>query len=343
LKVADFSGNGKPDVLINQFVGQDAGVSVLTVLPGDGHGGFQAPIKLDTGEGTFIDLAVGDFNGDGKLGFAVTDNGAGALVFSGNGDGTFAPPVFFPSGGPIPFGLATADLTGNGLPDMVVANTFSNTVGVLLNTSTVATTTALSADVNPAVVGQTVNLTAMVTRAAGIPTGTVTFMDGTTVLGTATLDNTGTATLAVTFPAAGDHALTAVYRGQGSSTSSTSDVLTEAVTAAAPDHLAFTNPDTVTAGSPFQITVTVEDALDNPVTGFTGTVHFTASNGASRDFTFSPGDAGTHTFTVTLFQAGPLTITGTDTGGTGATGTILQPFDFRLFQDLGAACDQATR
>jgi hypothetical protein len=306
LRVGDFNGDGKPDLLINQFVGQDAGVTVLTLLSGNGDGTFQAPITHDTGGNSLFALAVGDFNGDGKLGFAAADSLAGALVFSGNGDGTFAAPVGVPSGGFNPFGLATADFQGDGLADLVVANTFSNTVGVLINTSTVATATALSADVSPAVVGQTVNLTATVTRAAGIPTGTVTFLDGSTVLGTATLDGTGTASLAVTFPTAGDHALTAVYSGQGSSTSSTSDVLTETV-APAPTAVVLT-PSVAQglAGVPVTFSVTVSPVA--PAAGVpTGTVTIldgtTVLGTAQLDangqavFTFALA-AGDHSLTV---------------------------------------------
>jgi hypothetical protein len=151
-------------------------------------------------------------------------------VFIGDGDGTFEQFLFvgFSTGGDDPQGLAAADLNGDGLVDLVAANTFSNTVGVLINNTTA---TALSADVNPAAVGQTVILTARVTGAAGIPTGDVTFVDGGSVaLGTATLDATGAARLAVAFTTAGDHALTAVYRGDSTFGVSISAVLTETVT-----------------------------------------------------------------------------------------------------------------
>jgi len=137
LAVGDFNGDGQPDILINQFVGFDAGESVVTVLPGNGDGTFQAPVTRDFAGFSFLSLAVGDFNGDGTPAFASAGaNTFDAFVFSGNGDGTFGFPARFLSGGASPLGVATGDFNGDGLPDLVVANTFSNTVGVLLNTST---------------------------------------------------------------------------------------------------------------------------------------------------------------------------------------------------------------
>jgi hypothetical protein len=219
LAVGDFNGDGKPDIFVSQaeaFFEQ-----VVTVLPGNGDGTFQAPIHADVGFG-FIGLAVADFNGDGALDFATTesnDSQFSAHVALGNGDGTFRDGIGLDSGG-LGFGITAGDLKGDGRPDLVVANTFSNTVGVLLNTSTAETATALSADVNLAIVGQTVSRSATVSGPADIPTGTVTFMDGATVLGTATLDNTGTAPLhangqklfAFAFDA-GDHSLAVPYGG----------------------------------------------------------------------------------------------------------------------------------
>jgi hypothetical protein len=70
----------------------------------------------------------------------------------------------------------------------------------------------------------------------------------------------------------------------------------------------------VVAGTPFAITVAAQDASGQTVLGYTGTVHFTASNGAMAQYTFQPSDMGVHTFSgLVLRQAGTLTVTGTDT------------------------------
>src|SRR5262245_51074363 len=78
-------------------------------------------------------------------------------------------------------------VTGRGTP---VANL------VVADMVATATTTTLRTSIATAVFGQPVTLTASVTSQAGTPTGTVTFRDGTTVLGTAPV-NAGQAALTV--------------------------------------------------------------------------------------------------------------------------------------------------
>ena len=76
----------------------------------------------------------------------------------------------------------------------------------------------------------------------------------------------------------------------------------------------FTSP--TTAGAAHNFTVTAQDAFGNVTTGYTGTVHFTSSDGAAvlpANYTFTGGDAGTHVFSVTLKTAGTQSITATDT------------------------------
>jgi hypothetical protein len=287
----------------------------VSVLLGNGDGTFQPAVKIPIGqESNPRSVALADLNGDGHLDIVTTNQfdlnqrTAGIDVLFGNGDGTFQAPQFIPTGGLVG-SVVAGDLNGDGFPDLITTGQQFN---VLLNqgdgtlSAPVATATALSADVNPAAVGQTVNLTAMVTRAAGIPTGTVTFMDGSTVLGTATLDGTGTASLPVAFPTAGDHALTAVYRGQGSSTASTSDILTETVTPAATAVALSPSVDTGVAGVPVDFAVTVSPVAPGAGTP-TGTVTLvdgdTALGTAQLDangqvvFTFAL-DAGVHHLTV---------------------------------------------
>jgi hypothetical protein len=75
-----------------------------------------------------VSVAVGDFNGDGKLDLAVT-NTVGVNVLLGNGDGTFQPAQFFNTVS-YPVSVAVGDFNGDGKPDIAVAG--GNSVSVLL-------------------------------------------------------------------------------------------------------------------------------------------------------------------------------------------------------------------
>jgi hypothetical protein len=84
---------------------------------------------------------------------------------------------------------------------------------------------------------------------------------------------------------------------------------------------------TPTAGTPFSVTVTAENASGQTLTNYAGTVHFTTTDTGKgvalpSDYTFSAADQGTHTFTglVTLVTAGSQTITATDTSDGTITG-----------------------
>jgi Bacterial Ig-like domain (group 3) len=95
------------------------------------------------------------------------------------------------------------------------------------------TTVLLTSSLNPASSGQDVTFTAVVSLpngCSGTPTGTMSFYDGTTLLATVTLDNTGTATFTTSTLAMGNNSITAVYTGDGNFIGSTSNVLDEQVT-----------------------------------------------------------------------------------------------------------------
>lgn len=94
-------------------------------------------------------------------------------------------------------------------------------------TSPSPTTTTLTSSANPSVSGTAVTFTATVSNGA---TGNVDFYDGNTFLATEALTN-ATATFITPELTAGTHAITAVYGGSPTRISSTSAVLTQAVSA----------------------------------------------------------------------------------------------------------------
>jgi hypothetical protein len=89
--------------------------------------------------------------------------------------------------------------------------------------------------------------------------------------------------------------------------------------------LDFTAPSTATAGSPFTVTVivTIEGKRDTIINSH---IHFTSSDPAAvlpSDYTFTPADAGSHTWTnsFTLMTPGNQTISGTIFDATGINGS----------------------
>jgi hypothetical protein len=91
-----------------------------------------------------------------------------------------------------------------------------------------ATATSLLSSTNPAILGESVTFTATVTSSVGTATGNVTFLDGSTNLGTATL-SAGVATFTTATLAVGTHSITAMYAGATNILASTSPVLTQVV------------------------------------------------------------------------------------------------------------------
>jgi hypothetical protein len=98
--------------------------------------------------------------------------------------------------------------------------------------STLATSTTVSSSANPQYFGYPVTFTAKVTSAENNATGTVTFNDGSTVLGTAPLNGSGVAAYSASVLAQGSQAITAVYSGDTNNTGSSSATFNENVVAA---------------------------------------------------------------------------------------------------------------
>ena len=131
--VADFNGDGKPDLAVaNSYVSNNIGI-----LLGNGDGTFERVVSYPTGAGFPDTIVPIDLNGDGILDLVVSNqsrcypcSGEGAIsIFLGNGDGTFRLAHIYDSGGlgfaNSGFGkpqMAVADVNGDGKVDVVVAN-----------------------------------------------------------------------------------------------------------------------------------------------------------------------------------------------------------------------------
>ncbi|HTW57142.1 MAG TPA: SBBP repeat-containing protein [Terriglobales bacterium] len=189
-------------------------------------------------------------------------------------------------------------------------------------------TTVVTPSVNPSVYGQTVTFTATVTGSSGTPTGTVEFMDGTTLLDTGTLDASGVTTFPTSALTVGAHSITGVYSGDATYAGSTSGAFTQNVNQASTTTTVTASPATSSpVGQPATFTATV--AAVAPGAGIpVGTVGFDASGtpitGCSS-VAVNPS-TGVASCMTSALAAGSYTIKGayTPTGGNyiGSNGTL---------------------
>jgi hypothetical protein len=204
LAVADFNGDGRPDLLVG-----------TSILLGNGDGTFGTATTFSTE--AVGSLAVADINGDGKPDLIGVNTAGSVSVVFGDGTGRFSSDFSYPVVGRANGAVATGDLTGSGRLSLAVPSIQSGgsqSVSVLLNAP--GATTYLEASADRSALGQPVQLTAMVRRddAPGGPaTGSVTFSDGGTVLGAAPLDVAGFAHLTTSAAGVGRRVLVATYGG----------------------------------------------------------------------------------------------------------------------------------
>ena len=143
-----------------------------------------------------------------------------------------------------------------------------------------ATVTTLASNANPASSGQSVTFAAQVVAVGQslVPTGTVTFLDGSTTLGMATLNGSGVTAFSTASLAPGSHAISAHYAGDAVMATSSSTSLTEVVnsssaTGQAPFALTVAGSPTVAIGSAANLLVTVA-----PQTGFVQPVQLSCAD-----------------------------------------------------------------
>ncbi len=288
------------------------GTGILTVYPG-------------TGTTTSLQASVTNpaFNSPVTFTATVTPTTATGTVWFIDLNSTTTPTLNLPAG--------TLLSTGN--PNTATFTTSALTVGAHSiiaryvgdanfpggSQSTPVTVTVGNASTNPPTLTQSsgttaysasVTFTASVTSSAGTPTtGTVTFSDGATTLGTVTLSGSNVASYATTSLAGGQHTITAIYNGNGSS-------FGQSPPSIAVVHYVTGQPTTT------GVTTSANPSLFNGQVTFTATVASNPAGGTpSGTVTFSdngvaiPGGTGvslvggTAAFSTSSLAVGPHSIT----------------------------------
>jgi hypothetical protein len=234
-----------------------------------------------------------------------------------------APSASCPASAGAGFAVGTHMLTATYSGDMTHLGSTSTAVTVVvLPVAKTQTVTMLTSSVDPATIGQSVILTAnVVATGAAAPTGVVTFLDGSTVLGAKTLVGSGVASFSTSSLSVGVHAITASYAGDVNSAASVSTVLTETVT----------GPATVVSG--FSVSVTGAGKVGvggvaslqvavAPQTGYMQPVQLSCADLPSESacmFTAHTIPAGGGTTTLQLSTMAPRSCEVADSGSTTAS------------------------
>ncbi len=142
---------------------------------------------------------------------------------------------------------------------------------------------------------------------------------------TFTTADAGARTFSATLKTAGTQSITAVDTTT-SGLAGTGAGIT--VNPAAASQFIISAPSNVHAGVAFSLTLTVEDAYGNVVTGYTGTIHFTSTDSQAKlpkNYMFTASDKGAHTFSgLVLRKKGTQKITITDTLNSSLTGSLTE-------------------
>ncbi len=248
--------------------------------------------------------AVNFFDGTTQIGTANL-NAAGTAVFTSS---TLA--------------AATHSITAVYTGDNYNGSGTSNAVSQVVKPA--ATATALTALPLPPIAGGPVVLTATITVTQGVstPTGTVTFTNGATNLGSAAIGANETATITVTFPP-GSQSIVATYAGDTNDTGSASAPLALTVQIATTSTTVSSNlnPSIVLSPVTFSVKVTGNGGIPS------GPVTFSADGTAIGPAVQldSTGAASIVDANLTVGSHSITAVYGGDTDDAQSTGTLPQP------------------
>jgi hypothetical protein len=155
VSIGDFNGDGRNDMAVANNSSNTVSVLLNTAVPGTTTPSFSSKTDFTTGSMP-QSVSIGDFNGDGRNDMAVANEGSNTVSVMLN---TTAPGATTPSfsakvdfeAGNASTSVSIGDFNGDGRNDLAVANYYSNTVSVFVNTTSPgAATPSFSARVDSA-------------------------------------------------------------------------------------------------------------------------------------------------------------------------------------------------
>ncbi len=239
--VADLNGDGIPDLILSVDDGATnfQGIDIYLQNP---VGTFTLAYQYGTQQDTSLHVPVPTYvrvanvNGDGNPDLVYTNSNYGTVgILYGKGTGQFNLPIEYPVGGNS-YNLELADVNHGGAVNVVTADGNASELTVLLNTAGAPNT--IGSSLNPSTAGMPVTFTATVSAIRGVsavPTGSVTFYDGSTALGQPVQLNVGPSSSTASFTASltgGAHSITSQYSGDSNFFPSTSVALKQSVSLA---------------------------------------------------------------------------------------------------------------
>jgi hypothetical protein len=281
-----------------------------------GDGSFlpcTAPIIIVTVNKNTTTTAVTSSSNPSALGAPVTYT----ATVSGSG-GTPTGNVTFSDGATV---IGTGALNGSGQAALVTsslgAGSHSITATYIGDTNFVgstspalsqtvnqgASTIALASSANPAAAGSSVTFTATVSGAGAVPSGSVTFKDGATTIGTGALNGAGQAVLVTSALALGTHSITAIYGGDTNFVGSTSSALSQVTVSTGSTTALTVTPNPAAAGASVTFAATVTGSGPTP----TGSVTF--KDGAATLGIIPVDGTGHATLTTSALAGGTHSIT----------------------------------
>jgi sugar lactone lactonase YvrE/plastocyanin len=187
-------------------------------------------------------------------------------------------------------------------------NSGSASIGLVETVQQIATTTVLASDLNPASAGATIHLSATVAIGAGASpdgaiTGLVTFSEGAVILGTAQVNSSGIASIAVSTLAVGTHNISASYPGNTNYAGNISNILVQSISSTSTTTVLTAGGMGSLSGKPVTLTVTVTSPTGTP----TGNVIF--RDGATNIGQGTLNAQGVATLSTSALVTGPHTLT----------------------------------